>query len=60
MTEKDLEKLSINLAEKYASENQEFYFDNEEEEITTYYDLRAAFIDGFKASLKFKEERKWK
>ena len=52
MTDEDIEK----LAEKYASENQEFCIDANEEEITTYYDLRAAFMEGFKAGMNFKEE----
>ena len=60
MTDKDLEKLIEDMAETYAEENQEYYFDSEEEEITTYADLRAGFIGGFKASMNFKEEKKMK
>ena len=57
MTDEDIEKLITDLAEKYASKNQEFCVDANEEEITTYYDLRAAFMEGFKAGMRFKEEQ---
>ena len=49
------EKLITDLAEKYASENQGFYFDKDNEEITTYYGLRVAFMEGFKASTEGKK-----
>lgn len=56
MTDKDLEKLIDEMSDEYAKDNEEF--PNEETWITNYFDLKIGFIDGFKAGLNFKEERK--
>ena len=57
MTEKDLEKLIEDMAEEYATENEFCFLDyDEDDDITDYASLYHAFIEGFKASINFKEE----
>ena len=60
MTDEELDKMIIKLAEEYANENEYDFLDyNEYDDITDYESLKHAFIDGFKAGLKYKEEGKW-
>ena len=56
MTEKDLEKLIVDTAKKYANDNWEYVLTYGEEKINNYADLKQAFRDGFEAGMKFKEE----
>ena len=57
MTDENLEKLIEDMAEEYATENEFCFLDyDEDEDITDYGSLRAAFMEGFKAGMKFKEE----
>lgn len=51
MTDKELEKLIEDMAKKYAAEHQDCFFGND------YFDLKTAFIDGFKEGMKFKEKK---
>ena len=59
MNDKDLEKLIEDMAVEYAEENQDLFIDyDEHDDLTDYNSLKYAFIDGFKAGMQFKEERK--
>ena len=54
--EEDLEKLIEDIAVEYADDNKEYILVYGSDMISDYYEIKEAFIDGFKAGLKFKEE----
>ena len=56
MTDKELEKLIDDMAEDYANDNKAYISDDCDD--TDYFSLRTAFIDGFKAGMKFKNKEK--
>ena len=57
MNDEDLEKLIEDMAEEYATENEFCFLDyDEDDDITDYASLKYAFMNGFKAGMKFKEE----
>ena len=57
MTEKNFEELIEDMAVEYAEENQDLFIDyDEHDDLTDYNSLKYAFIDGFKAGMRFKEE----
>ena len=57
MTEKNFEELIEDMAVEYAEENQDLFIDyDEHDDLTDYNSLKYAFIDGFKAGMKYKEK----
>lgn len=51
-----LEKLITDLAEEYADDNKEYILVYGSDKISDYEEIKEAFIDGFKAGMRFKEE----
>ena len=58
MNDKDFEKLIEDMAETYAEENQDLYLCYDTyADVTDYWSLYHAFIEGFKAGMELKEKK---